>query len=400
MNSERARIEVAIDWQSRDAGHRERYLFDKINFWRDFIPAEIEQGLKQGKAGTWVHASIDSGEVLPAYSHDRVVKVPARAASFKLKNGKAIKPFIGHFYPRKFIAGHGDIYSDDMRPMRLVGLDDDGYTCDLNHPLAHLHRLEVSARVVEWQGGAEEHGGRCNDIVLDALESGPGFQAQLREGKTDFFHENAFRRVDETGDEVFYAKPRMVGHLDSQCSSLIAELYSASLPPGGRVLDLMSSCESHLPSGRADLDVTGLGMNAEEMAANSALAARVVHDLNAEPVLPFGDAAFDAVICTASVEYLVRPFDVFREIARVCKPGGPVMMSFSERWFPPKAITLWSEVHPFERMAIVLDYFRESGLYNELYTETVRGYLRPEDDKYADSMLLSDPVFFVRAKRA
>ena len=32
-------------------------------------------------------------------------------------------------------------------------------------------------------------------------------------------------------------------------------------------------------------------------------------------------------------------------------------MTFSDRWFPTKAIELWSELHPFERMGLVLDYF-------------------------------------------
>jgi SAM-dependent methyltransferase len=191
----------------------------------------------------------------------------------------------------------------------------------------------------------------------------------------------------------------MVSHLDSRCSSLIAALYADRLPRHAKVLDLMSSCETHLPRERSDLDVSGLGLNADEMAANKALDAFVVHDLNSDPALPFDDAVFDAVICTASVEYLVRPFEVFREIARVSKPGAAVMISFSDRWFPPKAISLWSEIHPFERMAVVLDYFRESGLYNKLYTETVRGYPRPGGDRYAGQMLHSDPVFFVAAVR-
>ena len=94
---------------------------------------------------------------------------------------------------------------------------------------------------------------------------------------------------------------------------------------------------------------------------------------------------------------LTRPFEVMRELARVVKPGGAVMFAFSDRWFPPKAIRLWSEVHAFERMAVVLACFRDSGLFTDYYTETLHGWPRPEDDKYAAELADSDPVFFVSA---
>ena len=47
-----------------------------------------------------------------------------------------------------------------------------------------------------------------------------------------------------------------------------------------------------------------------------------MHDLNADPVLPFADASFDAVLNCVSVDYLVRPVEVLAEVARVLRPGG------------------------------------------------------------------------------
>jgi len=41
---------------------------------------------------------------------------------------------------------------------------------DLNHPLSHLKQLTVSIRVTQWLEGSAEHGGRCNDPVLETLE--------------------------------------------------------------------------------------------------------------------------------------------------------------------------------------------------------------------------------------
>lgn len=46
--------------------------------------------------------------------------------------------------------------------------------------------------------------------------------------------------------------------------------------------------------------------------------------------------------CSSSVEYLIHPIEVFSEVARVLKPGAPFVVTFSERWFPTKAIELWT----------------------------------------------------------
>jgi SAM-dependent methyltransferase len=141
-------------------------------------------------------------------------------------------------------------------------------------------------------------------------------------------------------------------------------------------------------------------MNAEELAANALLTERVVHDLNEDPRLPFPDESFDAVVCTVSVEYLVRPFEVFADLARVLRPGGRLITTFSNRWFPPKVVRVWEEAHEFERMGLVLEYFLRSGLYVGLETFSLRGLPRPEDDRYAGQLSHSDPVYAVWGQRA
>ena len=161
-----------------------------------------------------------------------------------------------------------------------------------------------------------------------------------------------------------------------------------------QVLDLMSSWASHLPDIEG-LAVTGLGMNAGELAQNPQLAHCCVHDLNQDPRLPFPDNRFDAAVCSVSAEYLTQPVEVMRELGRVLKPGSPAMITFSDRWFPTRAIALWSDLHPYERMALVLEYFRQAENFTGLVTETVRGLPRPAADKYAGQLARSDPVFAV-----
>jgi SAM-dependent methyltransferase len=161
----------------------------------------------------------------------------------------------------------------------------------------------------------------------------------------------------------------------------------------------MSSWVSHLtPDLRLDV-VTGLGMNRYEMEANERLNHFVVHDLNRQPMLPFEAESFDAVICTVSVEYLIRPFAVFEDISRLLKPNGLFIITFSNRWFPPKVVKIWEELHDFEKMGLVLEYFLKSEKYTYLETLSIRGYPRPIYDKYFPELLLSDPVYAVWGRR-
>jgi SAM-dependent methyltransferase len=125
-----------------------------------------------------------------------------------------------------------------------------------------------------------------------------------------------------------------------------------------------------------------------------------VHDLNLDPRLPLPDEAYDAAICTVSVEYLTRPAEVFAQVRRVLRPGGRFVVTFSNRWFPPKVVKVWQYVHEFERVGLVLEHFLRDGGFTNLETRSMRGLPRSLDDKYADRMAQSDPVYAVWGERA
>jgi SAM-dependent methyltransferase len=171
-----------------------------------------------------------------------------------------------------------------------------------------------------------------------------------------------FSRQDETDDRQFYAVPRKVVHIDDAAIATLRDTVLAeTLVPDSAILDLMSSWRSHLPEAIPFTSVTGLGMNADEMADNPQLTTYVVHDLNQSPELPFADDTFDAVICTVSVQYLVQPVEVFSEVRRVLKSGGVFVVSFSNRCFPDKAVWVWLFTDDEKHQALVSDYFRRAG---------------------------------------
>jgi SAM-dependent methyltransferase len=396
-----ASADCFIQWQSADALHTDRQFFSKIDFWRDILPGNLSEQLQDSGPGARAAVELAPGEQIPPVDTRALHTLRKQAVNSALGSRHRQEFHEGRFYPRGLLAGCAglsNIFRQDLHPFRVSGVDDEFIKVDLNHPLAG-YPLKVGARVDTLLGTREERGGHCNDIVADIAESGPGMQCRPGDMAVSYIHESAFNRADGRADAEFYQAPRLVHHIDSQARAFINRIYRRFIKPDMHVLDLMSSWVSHLDGVADSVKVTGLGMNAAELAANPQLDAYLLHDLNADPRLPFADASFDIVICSASVEYLVRPFEVFPEIGRVLKAGGHFIVTFSDRWFPPKVIQLWTELHPFERMGLILEYFRQCGLFSALATESCRGWARPADDKYYPQRLLADPVYAVWGKR-
>ncbi|MEI7712005.1 MAG: methyltransferase domain-containing protein [Rhodospirillales bacterium] len=171
----------------------------------------------------------------------------------------------------------------------------------------------------------------------------------------------AFQKEDLSPDSAFYEFPRFVAHIDDGAIAAATRLYREALPAGGAILDLMSSWISHLPDDVVYGEVVGHGMNDEELAANPRLARRFVQDLNVDPILPLGDATFDAATICVSVQYLQRPVEVFRELHRVLKPGAPFVVSFSNRCFPTKAVFIWQRLGGPDQQRLVGAYMQTAG---------------------------------------
>ncbi len=176
----------------------------------------------------------------------------------------------------------------------------------------------------------------------------------------------AFRRYDETPDERFYLTPRLVTHIDDRAIAAVTQLYREFLPDGGAILDLMSSWVSHLPPEIEYRRVVGLGMNEKELRKNPRLDEFVVQDLNRTPDLPFGEAEFDGVGICVSIDYLTRPVEVLRQVGRVLKVGSPVVITFSNRCFPTKAVAIWHQLDDRGHTRLVQRYLEEAGNFRSV----------------------------------
>jgi SAM-dependent methyltransferase len=206
---------------------------------------------------------------------------------------------------------------------------------------------------------------------------------------TELFQPEHFERIDESPDSEFYQEPRLVVHIDDGAIRAAGRLYASLLPNGGEILDLMSSWRSHLPEDFAShCHVVGLGMNDVELQENPQLSDWVIHDLNADPRLPFESDHFDGVIVTVSVQYLIQPVEVFSEVHRVLRPGARFIVSFSNRCFWTKAVRVWRELSDRGHAELVAAYFRQSAVWDDLHAVDTNAQAAG-----------GDPLFAVHARK-
>jgi SAM-dependent methyltransferase len=198
------------------------------------------------------------------------------------------------------------------------------------------------------------------------------------------FTADLFERMDESDDAVFYAMPRKVVHIDDAAIGAVRRFFAETLPRDGEILDLMSSWRSHLPDELPRKRVSGLGMNRDEMDDNPQLDEVIVHDLNRDPRLPLAEACFDAALLTVSMQYLVHPIEVFREVARVLRPGAPFLVVLSHRCFATKAVKIWHQcANMRERMELGMAYFRYAGGFRDVLGVDLRPHAREGEDPVA-----------------
>ena len=199
-----------------------------------------------------------------------------------------------------------------------------------------------------------------------------------------------FGREDESDDSNFYVQPRLVVHIDDGAIEAVGNVFRSLIPPDSVVLDLMSSWRSHWPSDHTRARLAGLGMNAVELGDNPDLDDYVIQDINKDPVRPYDDDTFDAVVITVSVQYLTSPIEVFRQVNRILKPGGIFIVTFSNRMFATKAVRIWRYSTDRGHLDLVAAYLEEAGDF-----DNVRGgFTNPEASPPGD------PLFAVVANKA
>lgn len=115
-------------------------------------------------------------------------------------------------------------------------------------------------------------------------------------------------------------------------------------------------------------------------------------DLNVEAKLPYPDNSFDVITCVVSIDYLIEPVAVLKEVRRVLRPGGKMIISQSNRCFPSKAIAMWLNMNDRQHLELINGFLQYAGGFKprKAYdiTATVPGNV------------YRDPMFIVEAIKA
>jgi FKBP-type peptidyl-prolyl cis-trans isomerase 2 len=389
---------LQLRWKSNFAYHTDCYQASRVNIWRDVLPDILLDSLQGKETGEKVELRVQAGDVIPSFDENKLKSIKKYQFDPRMLDVKVSKPGLGRFYPKGLLKDIAGIFKANLEPFRCVALNNGRITVDLNHPLAGKDFV-LSAIVGKVETKKSEMGGTSIDW-MENLTAGPGMQARWQGHQTDYFFDKPFTREDELPDAVFYKNPRFTQHLDDTAIEIVRGTYGRFLTDGMCVLDLMSSWQSHIPAGPHLDRLVGLGLNGKELKKNSQLNDLIVHDLNTDPILPLESNSFDAVVCTVSIEYLTNPLAIFQEVARILHREGYFVLTFSNRWFPPKVVKVWQEIHEFERMGLVLEYFIRSERFKDLQTYSVRGMPRPRDDKYFPDLQFSDPIFAVWGQKS
>jgi len=199
--------------------------------------------------------------------------------------------------------------------------------------------------------------------------------------------------MDESQDTGFYLQSRFVQHIDDGAIAALRSYYGSIIQPQHAVLDFCSSWVSHLPDGLKPKTMIGYGMNAAELSANPVLTKRIIRDLNeVSKFTEVDDSSVDVVICSVSVDYLVRPVEVLGEVRRVLKTGGTAHMAFSNRCFPTKVIGKWMGMSDEQRRRWVGGYFWACGGWKDVEQVIVK-------EKGGGLFGGGDPMYVVRATK-
>lgn len=200
-------------------------------------------------------------------------------------------------------------------------------------------------------------------------------------------------QLDDSDDELLYQQPDFKDTYDQSSGDALRAIHASVLQPQDHVLDFMCGAQSYIPQGREQCMITGIGLNKQELQANQKLTNHTVQNVNKYPDLPYNHASFDVVLYTAAIEYLTNPLYSFRELRRVLKPSGKIVVNFTDFWVESKAIQLWSHLSISNRIQLSAWYLRQNG-FVDIRSCSLTGLLNdPENDYTIDA----DSIFIVFA---
>ena len=183
------------------------------------------------------------------------------------------------------------------------------------------------------------------------------------------------QKLDESNDEDFYSDPKFVYHLDANFRNYLSSIYKNEIKNNSTVVDLMSSWDSYLPNEKNYKQVIGHGLNKDELEKNKQLNSFWVQNFNLNQKIPLDNNSVDYCLMVAAWQYLQYPEALSREVARILRDGGKIVVSFSNRAFWHKTPNIWTTSTEEERIiyvrkVLISNGFREPRIIKKFYEQS------------------------------
>ena len=388
-------LTVRLHWQGQDCSFSDACHLPFPRHGATGWPEILARPLKQAFTGKAQSLELEPGTLLPAWQADWVREIPTSDFSNLCATRHGARPALGRYYPRECYGQIGnDIPADAWG--RVIQLEPDRILADFNHPLSDRPlRLELQPGSMPASALASPR-----SLWHWLHLPGPGIQDRLPTTETDFWNDQPYQRRNTGNDADFFRKPSLTPFWDRTALTEVSRLYHQMIRPGSRVLDLMAGVHSPLQeAGIEGLEIHCAGLNAIELEHNPVCRHRRVLDVNRIHSLPWPDRSFDALLIHAAIEYVCNPEQLFDEIHRILKPGGRLIISFSDHFLREKVIRIWEQLTLYERPGLVLAWLRRQGGFANFASYSLCGRARPADDPRYGQRKDSYPVIAVWADR-
>jgi len=207
------------------------------------------------------------------------------------------------------------------------------------------------------------------------------------------FKPQDFSRSDPSNDQGFYTIPKLVYHIDEPAVASLTQYYRKNIPAKSDILDICSSWVSHYPLEFPGTmgKICATGINSLELKFNDQLTGGFeARDLNENTKLPYEDESFDVVTCVVSIDYLIKPVEVLKEVHRVLRPGGKAILSQSNRCFPTKAVAMWLQMNDRQHLELINGYFQYAGGFEPRKAFDITATVL--DNSYRDPMFIIEAI--------
>ena len=202
------------------------------------------------------------------------------------------------------------------------------------------------------------------------------------------------QKLDESNDEEFYSDPKFVYHLDANFRRYLTGVYENEIKEFSTVLDLMSSWDSYLPEGKKYKSVIGHGLNKQELEKNKIFDSYWIQNFNINQKIPLDSESIDYCLIVAAWQYLQYPENLTKEIVRILRNQGKIIIAFSNRAFWHKAPNIWTSSTEEERVKYVRKVLITNG-FNE--PRIIKKFNQPVHNIF--NFLNKDPFYCLIATR-